>query len=211
MMVLGNAPKLVLLADFTGAHKGDVAERAQAAQNVLRRYNIKTFLTQTQNESKKQRAIRRESFNLLRQHMHEKRAAPFIDDIIVNPQHLPEFLPKLNELLASYHLTYTLAGHIGNGNFHIFPLMNFNDPKTQEIIPELSKKVFELVFAYGGSMSAEHNDGLIRGLFLKQMYGEPMYKIFEETKKIFDPKGIFNPGKKVGVSEAFVKTHYRRD
>ena len=76
------------------------------------------------------------------------------------------------------------------------------------MILELSKKVFALVLEYGGSISGEHNDGLIRTPFLKQMYGEAIYKLFEETKNIFDPQHIFNPGKKVfGNSIEFVKEH----
>lgn len=209
-VLLGRSPKLVLLAEFTGESQEDVRERAEAAQVALRFHHVTSYLTHTQHESKKYWAVRRESFNLLRKHMHERHAAPFIDDIIVNPEHLPEFLPELQLILNEYNLTYTLAGHIGNGNFHIFPLMNFADPKTREIIPELSQRVFALVFKYKGSMSGEHNDGLIRAPFLKEMYGEEMYKLFEETKRIFDPNNIFNPGKKIGVNPDYVFAHFLR-
>jgi len=52
--------------------------------------------------------------------------APFIDDIIVTPQKLPEFLPKLNAILAPYkNIVYTIAGHAGNGNFHIKGILQF--------------------------------------------------------------------------------------
>jgi glycolate oxidase len=102
--------------------------------------------------------------------------------------------------MGEYRLTYTLAGHIGDANFHIIPLMDLADPAQRAIIPELSKKVFDLVFKYGGSMSGEHNDGLVRTPYLRDMYGLKVYQLFEETKEIFDPQGIFNPGKKVGGS-----------
>jgi FAD/FMN-containing dehydrogenase len=130
--------------------------------------------------------------------MHGTRTAPFIDDIIVRPEHLPEFLPALNKILAEYNIVYTIAGHVGDGNFHIIPLMDFTKPDTRKIIQELSEKVYDLVLAYHGSITAEHNDGLIRSPYLKQMYGAEVYEIFEEVKKAFDPLGIFNPGKKVG-------------
>ena len=110
---------------------------------------------------------------------------------------LPEFLPRLNEILSRYDLTYTIAGHVGDGNFHIIPLMDLSDQKSHEIIKKLSEEVYDLVLDFKGSITAEHNDGLIRTPYLEKMYGPKVYKLFIETKKIFDPKNIFNPGKKV--------------
>ena len=104
-----------------------------------------------------------------------------------------------------------MAGHIGNGNFHIIPLMNLEKDEQRQIIPELADKVYQLVLAYGGSMSGEHNDGLTRTSYLKQMFGEKVYALFEETKRIFDPAGIFNPGKKTGGDREFALQHIRRE
>ena len=146
--------------------------------------------------------MRRESFNLLRKRIKNKQTAPFIDDIIVRPEYLSDFLPRLGAILEPYSekLIYTIAGHIGNGNFHIIPLMNLDDSETKKIISELMEKVYTLVLTFHGSITAEHNDGLIRSPYLKKMYGERVYELFEGVKKIFDPENIFNPGKKVGSS-----------
>ena len=67
--------------------------------------------------------------------------------------------------------------------------------------------MYKLVFSFGGSTTGEHNDGLIRTPFLKMMYGDKVYKLFEETKYIFDPQYIFNPGKKVGSSLDYAMAH----
>ncbi|KKU98707.1 MAG: glycerol 3-phosphate dehydrogenase (quinone) subunit C [Candidatus Jorgensenbacteria bacterium GW2011_GWC1_48_8] len=124
------------------------------------------------------------------------KTAPFIDDVIVRPEHLPEFLPKLYEILDRYKFLYTVAGHVGDGNFHIIPLMDFNDQKQVDLIPKAADEVYDLVLRYGGSITAEHNDGLIRGAYLKKMYGSKIFALFRKVKKIFDPQDIFNPGKK---------------
>ena len=68
-----------------------------------------------------------------------------------------------------------------------------------KIIMELSESVYDLVMRYHGSITAEHNDGLIRTPFLTKMYDQEIISIFREIKKIFDPQNIFNPGKKVAV------------
>ncbi len=144
---------------------------------------------------------------MLRHHVQGKKTAPFIDDFIVQPKYLPEFLPKLAIILEKYNIDYSIAGHVGNGNFHIIPLMDLKDEKQHALIPKVSKEVYDLVFRYNGSSTAEHNDGLVRSHVLEQMYGKKMYTLFEKTKKIFDPKNIFNPGKKVNSDWKWALKH----
>ncbi len=211
MTLTGGFPKLVLLAEFTGKTHQESYAKAQNAFNQVKAMGLKTHLIKDEQEANKYWVIRRESFALLRKHVKNKHTAPCIDDIIVRPEFLPEFLPKLNKLLQQYKFTYTIAGHVGNGNFHIIPLMDFKDPKTAQIIPKLSDEVYNLVLSYHGSITAEHNDGLIRSPYLKQMYGEKVFKLFEETKRIFDPENIFNPGKKVGSSIEYSMQHIIRE
>ena len=76
--------------------------------------------------------------------------------------------------------------------------MDLSGKEAQQTILELSPKVYDLVIEYGGTTSGEHNDGIIRTPYLSQLFGEEVVKLFEETKRIFDPLNIFNPGKKVG-------------
>ncbi|MEK7459985.1 MAG: FAD-binding oxidoreductase [Patescibacteria group bacterium] len=204
--------KIVLLAEFTGDSEEEVVLKARRAQSDIQGFGTaSTTITRDRQDADKYWTIRRESFNLLRHHSGHDRTAPIIEDIIVRPEYLPEFLPRLYAILDSYNLKYTIAGHIGDGNLHIMPLMNFHKDSVRDIAIELCEKVFSLVFEYHGSMSAEHNDGLIRTPFLKQMYGTGLVKLFEETKLIFDPLNIFNPGKKVfGKDIAFLKEHIDR-
>ena len=89
--------------------------------------------------------------------------------------------------------------------------MDFADENTSKIILELSTKVYDLVLEYKGSTNGEHNDGIIRTPFLKQMYGEKVYSLFEQIKKIFDNTNIFNPGKKVGGSMQYIKDHILKE
>ena len=211
MILTGGPPKLILLAEFTGHDPREILRRIQAARAALKNFPVQTHITKSEQEVRKYYTIRRESFNLLRQHTRGHRTAPFIDDIIVRPDDLPEFLPRLNEIMQPYDITYTIAGHIGDANFHIIPLMDPARPDFVEIIKELSEKVYALVLEFNGSITAEHNDGLIRSHYLKKMFGADIYKLFEQTKQIFDPKNIFNPGKKVGSDWEQVKKHLIRN
>lgn len=209
MVLIGGIPKLVLMAEFRAHSQREALRRAEALAADIRQHekSISVHIAPNEAAARKYWTVRRESFNLLRKKVRGKRTAPFIDDFVVNPLALPEFLPKLEHVLNEYDLTYTVAGHVGDGNFHIIPLVDPNDPKTAVTIDELSHKVYDLVIKYKGSISGEHNDGFIRTPYVEKMFGPAMYALFCEIKKIFDPLNIFNPGKKVGLNFSDALAH----
>lgn len=211
MLLRGGIPKLVLLIQLAGDNEHEIEMRLGKLHDALKRFNLPTRFTRSEIEEKKYWTIRRESFNLLRNRIKDKHTAPFIDDIIVRPEKLPAFLPRLNAILDAHSdkLISTLAGHAGDGNFHVIPLMDFADPAARAIIPIVSEKVYDLVKEFGGSITAEHNDGLIRTPYLQKMYGKDIVALFEATKSIFDPLGIFNPRKKVGAELAYTLAHIK--
>lgn len=197
MVLTGGVPKLVLMAEFSEDTHEEAVRRAKEAHEALADMNLPTKVLETEAASEKYWIVRRESFALLRKNLSGYYAAPFIDDFVVSPKDYPTFLPKLNALMSEYDLIYTMAGHIGNGNFHIIPLMDLSKPETRKIILELSPRVYDLVIQHGGTTTGEHNDGIIRTPYLSQLFGADMVDLFNQTKDIFDPQNIFNPGKKV--------------
>ncbi len=202
MILTGGVPKLVLLAEFTAKTEKEARRMAEKAEKDMRvSFGLRTKIARTQAQAEKYWAMRRESFNLLRKRVRGLRAAPFIDDFVVQPEQVQEFLPQLEKIINEYDdLIYTVAGHMGDGNFHVIPLMDQKNKRMKQTICEVGRRVYDLVLSYHGSISGEHNDGLVRGPYVKDMFGKEMYELFEETKRIFDPDGIFNPGKKIGVS-----------
>jgi FAD/FMN-containing dehydrogenase len=183
----------------------------QAAQAAVKRFHVRLRLPHSLAETANYWAIRRESFNLLRHGAKNNDVTvPFIDDIIVRPEYLPEFLPRLSAIMHEHKLHYTIAGHVGDGNFHIIPLMDTKSPDFLTTFEAVADKVSDLVLEFKGSLTAEHNDGLIRSHYLKKMFGENIFNLFVETKKIFDPKNIFNPGKKINADWEFAKQHIAR-
>ncbi len=209
MLLGGGIPKLILLAEFTGNSHEEAREKAKAAKRAVAAYPISTRIAKDEAEAQKYIIMRRESFDLLRKHAHGMRTAPFIDDLVVQPKDLESFLPKLKAMLAEHpDLVYTLQGHVGDGNLHVIPLIRMEDvPAAKKTIEELTKKVYKLVLDFHGSITAEHNDGIIRTPFLRQMYGDTIVGLFQETKQIFDQKNMFNPGKKVGGTIEYMMSH----
>ena len=207
MAITGGVPKIILMAEFAGDTEEEVAEQVQSAYNEMKVFGFPLKLTHSEQEAKKYWTFRRESFNLLRQKLRGYRTAPTIDDIVIHTKDLPEFLPKLEIIFSKYDLIYTVAGHMGDANFHIIPLIDIRKEGIVETLHTLMDEVYTLVFQYGGSMSGEHNDGLLRTSYLSQMFTPEIVRLFEKTKDIFDPLAILNPGKKVYGDKGFAWNH----
>ncbi len=202
MVATGGVPKLILMAEFAEASIEEADRKAFAARDALNGLDVQAKIEKNEKESEKYWIVRRESFSLLRKNLHGMYASPFIDDFVVPPETYPEFLPKLNALLDQYksHFIYTIAGHIGNGNFHIIPLMDLSKKENRDVILELAPKVYRLVISEGGTTTGEHNDGIIRTPYLPMLFGPEIVALFAQVKELFDPENILNPGKKVGGS-----------
>lgn len=207
-------PKLVLMIEFNGESHEEVRDRIKALHKELgskRAYFEINGFEEDDSEIKSEKfwIMRRRSFQILRSKVKDKHTAPFIDDLVVNPPHLPEFLPKLRKIIKKYKLFATIAGHMGDGNFHIIPLMKIEDEKERKKLLPAMKEVNELVLKYGGSLSGEHNDGLIRGPWLEQQFGKEVTKLFRDVKDICDPDHIFNPHKKANANWDYSYKHIR--
>jgi FAD/FMN-containing dehydrogenase len=207
MALTGGVPKIILMAEFTGDTEEDVDQQVGRAYEDMKLFNLPMKRTKTEDEAKKYWTFRRESFNLLRQRLQGYRTAPTIDDIVVHPHDLPEFLPKLETIFSKYDLIYTVAGHMGDANFHIIPLIDIYKEGIVDTLHQLMDEVYALVFEYHGSMSGEHNDGLLRTSYLPKMFSPEIISLFEKTKDIFDPLHILNPGKKVYADKKFAWEH----
>ncbi len=211
LILFRGIPKMVLLIEFNGDSPAAVAHRVHSMREALGPFRHKALFEEDDTEAKARKfwIMRRESFNLLRKKVHDKHTAPFIDDLVVPPSALPEFLPRLRKIINKYKLLATVAGHMGDGNFHVIPLMKIEEATERHKIPPAMKEVNELVLKYGGSLSGEHNDGMTRGPWLHQMYSANMMRHFRAVKDLFDPNNILNPKKKTDADWHFSMTHIR--
>ncbi|MEO6761236.1 MAG: FAD-binding oxidoreductase [Candidatus Saccharimonadales bacterium] len=214
LQLLRGIPKMILMVEFEGQTEDEVREKIKNLHRELHkrraRYEINGFEEDaTEGKSEKFWIMRRHSFNLLRSKVKDKHTAPFIDDFIVRPEYLVQFLPKLRKIIKKYKLFATIQGHIGDGNFHVIPLMKIEDPKEKAKLLPAMKEVDNLVLKYHGSLSGEHGDGLVRGPWLEAQYGKPILKLFREVKDIFDPEHIFNPHKKANADWDYSFSHLR--
>ncbi len=204
-------PKMVLLIEFQDDDQDLISKKVHQMRQDLSAYKHEALFEEDETEAKSKKfwIMRRASFNLLRNKVKDKHTAPFMDDLVVPPAVLPQFLPELRKIINRYKLLATIAGHMGDGNFHIIPLMNIEKKSEKAKLEPAMKDVVKLVLKYGGSLSGEHNDGMIRGPWLESMYGKEMYGHLKEVKDIFDPHHIFNPHKKTDADWQYSMSHLR--
>lgn len=190
-------PKLIILAEV--AEETAEAADTKAAAVVAALQDSPVWLRPALGEqaAEKYWIMRRNSFKILTEQTKNKRSAPFVEDFCIDPELVPEFLPRAFALLKRNGIKANIAGHAGNGNFHIIPLMDLKKPEERAKILPVADEFYALVAEYNGSISAEHNDGILRTPFIEGMFGAEMTALFARVKEIFDPHNIFNPGKKV--------------
>ncbi|MCH7768841.1 MAG: anaerobic glycerol-3-phosphate dehydrogenase subunit C [Nitrospinae bacterium] len=145
-------------------------------------------------EQKKLIQVRKASASILNRIHGGRRPAAFIEDAAVHPQLLAKFLMGLREIFSELGVVAHMFGHAGSGNIHVNPLLNMKDAGEVALMEELASRAHELTLALGGTLSAEHGDGLARTAYLKEAMGE-LYPALVEVKDLFDPRRIMNPGK----------------
>ena len=190
-------PELIVLIEISENTEEEVKTKVQNIVEAIKLFKVWSRIVDKDSEEEKFWVMRRESFNLLRQHVREKRTAPFIDDFCIPPDKMPEFLPRALKILHDHGIETNIAGHAGNGNYHIIPLMDLGKKSERDKIMVVADKFYDLVVEYRGSITAEHNDGIVRTPYLGKMYSPEILELFKKTKEIFDPLNIFNTGKKV--------------
>ena len=122
----------------------------------------------------------------------EKRVPHVIEDAAIPLKDLPKLFSILNKINKKYNTRSIVYGHAGNGNVHVRLISN---RQKIEIVKKIAIEYFDEIIKLGGTITAEHGDGLARSEFIRKQYGARNYQIFKEIKKFFDPENILNPGK----------------
>ncbi|MGC4006235.1 MAG: FAD-binding oxidoreductase [Pirellulales bacterium] len=122
------------------------------------------------------------------------RPVPFVEDVAIPPETLGDFLGRLQRVLKSHQVTASFYGHVGHGQLHIRPFLDMNSPADTAKLDALAGDLYDETLAVGGTISGEHGDGLSRTPFVRRQYGE-LCDVFAQVKRLFDPKGLLNPGK----------------
>jgi Fe-S oxidoreductase len=123
----------------------------------------------------------------------------YVEDTAVAPDRLPEYIERFEKILEENETEASFYAHASVGLLHVRPAINMKTVRGIQKFEQIAEQVSDLVLEFGGALSAEHGDGLVRSPFQRKMFGPIIYDAFCEIKRTFDESGVFNPGKIVNA------------
>lgn len=194
---LQGEPTDILVVEMTGESTAEVESKLNAFQQAIKRTTA-TFAVTILLEPAQQRqvwAMREAGLGLMMNVEGDTKPLPFVEDTAVSPERLPEYVERFDEIVKRHGTEAGYYGHASVGCLHIRPLVNLKKNAGIDTMYQIADEISDLVLEFGGSLSGEHGDGIVRGAWAEKMFGAELVRHFGEVKNLFDPNGIMNPGK----------------
>ncbi len=201
--VLEGEPDALLVVEFHAAEGEGPEATAAAADELARRWaeeghGYSTLRVDRPTVQKQVRDLRKAGLGLLMAAgVGRERSLAFVEDTAVPPEHLASYTEDFAAILERHGLRAGFYGHASAGCLHVRPFMDLTKPGEVERMRAVATEVARLVTSYGGINSSEHGDGLVRSEFNPELFGPELYGAMQQVKRIFDPRGLMNPGKVV--------------
>jgi len=125
----------------------------------------------------------------------DEKSLSFVEDTAVKPEVLRDYIDEFLAMIRRNGSSSGVYAHASVGCLHVRPVVNMKTAEGVARFERIATESADLVLKYGGALSGEHGDGLVRGPFMEKMFGTPLYQAFRAVKRTFDPNGVFNPGK----------------
>ena len=194
---LQGEPTDILVVEMTGESIAEVESKLNTFQDVIKRTTA-TFAVTILLQPTQQRqvwAMREAGLGLMMNVEGDTKPLPFVEDTAVSPERLPEYVERFDEIVKRHGTEAGYYGHASVGCLHIRPLVNLKKNAGIDTMYQIADEISDLVLEFGGSLSGEHGDGIVRGAWAEKMFGSELVGHFREVKDLFDPNGIMNPGK----------------
>ena len=178
----------LLLAEFDGTDDERVeADAVRLAELCENEGAAEVLMARHGGEREKLWAARR----ILSDSIKERSAFKMSEDIVVPRSEAPRLLEGLRTIAKRYGVVVPSYGHAGDGNYHVNIL--WDDPEFDPV-PAVSD-LFDLTLALGGTITGEHGIGSAKREWLSREIGGDTLALMRDLKKVFDPRGLMNPGK----------------
>ncbi len=203
-------PAAMLCVEFYADRKEDLPPRLAALEADLRAKGL-GYHYHSETELPAQARIwslREAALGLSMATRGDAKSISFVEDTAVAPEKLSEFIGRFLKIIEAHETTAGIYAHASVGCLHVRPVINMKTADGVAKFQSVAQAVADLVLEFGGALSGEHGDGLVRSPFMKQMFGATLYEAFREVKRRFDPDGIFNPGKIVDAPPMTANLRY---
>jgi FAD/FMN-containing dehydrogenase/Fe-S oxidoreductase len=138
----------------------------------------------------------------------DAKSISFVEDTAVAPERLRDYIERFLEIVTRHGTTAGIYAHASVGCLHVRPVINLKTAEGIARFEAIANEVADLVLEFGGALSGEHGDGMVRGPFTEKMFGPVLYEAFRSIKRTFDPDNIFNPGKIIDAPRLTANLRY---
>ena len=198
-------PKAVLVVEFAEDDSAENTRRLAALEAMIADLGFGwdkeadfiggTVILTEKEDQEKISEMRKSGLNIMMSMKSTAKPVSFVEDCAVSLPDLAEYTDKLTRIFTKYNTTGTWYAHASVGCLHVRPVLDMKNNNDVAAMRGIAEEAFQLVKEYGGSHSGEHGDGIARSEFNEVMFGAKMTGLFRKVKQLFDPQGIFNPGK----------------
>ena len=190
-------PGGLLCVEFYADSESDLPPRLRAVEEDLRARRLGYRFHQALDMPAQARiwSLREAALGLSMAMKEDAKSLSFVEDTAVAPERLREYIDRFLQLIRRHGTSAGIYAHASVGCLHVRPVVNLKTDEGVRKFEAIAAEVSDLVLEFGGALSGEHGDGLVRSPFMEKMFGSVLYGAFREVKRAFDPQGIFNPGK----------------
>ncbi len=190
-------PGALLCVEFYADRDEDLPPRLDAVERDLRARGLGYRYHRELDPSAQARIwrLREAALGLSMAMKTEAKSLSFVEDTAVAPEKLRDYIARFLAIVARHGTSAGVYAHASVGCLHVRPVVNLKTEAGVRMFEALASDVADLVLEFGGALSGEHGDGLVRSPFMRKMYGPTLYDAFCAIKRTFDPHGILNPGK----------------
>ncbi|HYP06428.1 MAG TPA: FAD-linked oxidase C-terminal domain-containing protein [Bryobacteraceae bacterium] len=190
-------PGALLCVEFYDDDASQLPHRLDALENDLRGRGMGYHFHRAMDLADQARvwSLREAALGLSMAMKDDAKSISFVEDTAVAPERLRDYIERFLALLRKHGTTAGIYAHASVGCLHVRPVVNLKTEQGIARFEAIANDVADLVVEFGGALSGEHGDGLVRGPFTRKMFGAKLYEAFRTIKRTFDPHGIFNPGK----------------
>jgi D-lactate dehydrogenase len=183
----------VLMVEADGARE-DVPRQIAALERALAGEGLLEILTGFTPQDISRLWTARKSLS-----MAVKQIAPLKinEDVVVPIGRLAQLVHAIDALGRHHRVPVVSFGHAGNGNLHVNLMVHPDDAAEMQRAQACHDALIEAVLGLGGSLSGEHGIGSEKRRYVARELDAPTLAMMRDLKRLFDPRGILNPGKKL--------------
>ncbi|MBZ5558579.1 MAG: FAD-binding protein [Acidobacteriia bacterium] len=187
----------LLCVEFYADRADDLPPRLEALERDLAASGVRCTWRRATSAADQARiwSFREASLGLSMAMKGDAKSLSFVEDTAVAPEKLRDYIERFLAIVGRHGSASGVYAHASVGCLHVRPVVNLKTAEGVQRFEAIANDVSDLVLEFGGALSAEHGDGMVRGPFTQKMFGPVLYEAFRTIKKTFDPDGVFNPGK----------------